>query len=266
MIKNTMIEREVNISWAIHAMKEIIGLEELRANVIQKYCPDITNKKYIKTFDSFQQYQVKPYNNKENEILDYCKKIIKLNNQVVFTATNIQENDEDNETHYQTYILDNINKILYVINPSQDENSEDGYGIYKPEVTYKTIQPFFEKNKYVVEFIQLSNPAQINENDVYCQTWSLYILLQLLMNNPKKIKKIVKLPKNETKKYEIILNFYKELLTDTNISSALDEMFLQKIEEDKLFLKNSGINFNKIKKVNPTALILSMTTKELMEI
>ena len=87
----SLIEREIQISWVIHAMKEIIGLENLRKYIIEKYYPDIKNKTFIKTFDSFQQYEIKPFNNKEKEIIEYCEKIIHLKNRVVFTATNIQD-------------------------------------------------------------------------------------------------------------------------------------------------------------------------------
>ena len=258
----SLIEREIQISWVIHAMKEIIGLENLRKYIIEKYYPDIKNKTFIKTFDSFQQYEIKPFNNKEKEIIEYCEKIIHLKNRVVFTATNIQENADDNETHYQCFILDNENKTLRVINPSQDKTSDDGYGIYKPEVAYKTINPFFKKRGYSVEFVELSNAAQMNENDVYCQTWSLYMLLVVLINNNKKIK----ISKYEKKRYNLILTFFKELLQDEYISSLLNETYYQIIDEERKCIKDSGVNFNNIKNINPTKILLSMSTKELMEI
>jgi len=173
-------DRSIAISWAIHAMKDVIGRQIVRKNIITMFVPKIKNAKQIRTFDAFQQYKTAPYDNKKIKILTYCANIIKRKSVVVFTASNIQENAEDMETHYQSYIVDNKNKILFAIDPAINPKTKSGFGIYKPMVTTDIIQPFFEANKYRFQFVKLSNPAQTTKDDVFCQSWSLYILLALL--------------------------------------------------------------------------------------
>ena len=79
--------------------------------------------------------------------------------------------------------LDNDEKKVYAIDPAYDKNADDFIGIYYAEVTHESIKPFLESKGYTFEFIPLSRPAQSTTNDVFCQSWSLLILLDMLHNN-----------------------------------------------------------------------------------
>jgi hypothetical protein len=139
--------REAAVSWVLHSVKDVLGMEDNRKEVIKRFIPDIPNEDHIRTFDAEvkykkgkgktkgdkQQYDTN-YESKLKEIRDYCTEIMQLEKYVVFTATNIEEYQEygkDSETHYQTFIVDNIKKVLYVIDPAK-KNVRD-YGIYIPQ-------------------------------------------------------------------------------------------------------------------------------------
>ena len=266
-IRDIEKDNEIALSWALDAIKNLLGMQYIRNKIVKTFFPAIKNVRYMRTFDAFQQYEYPPFNNKVQEILEYCEEIMHLKNYVVFTATNIQENEDDQETHYQTYIVDNVNKKLYAIDPAINPTKKSGFGIYKPMITYETIQPFFEKNGYQCQFIDLTNPAQTKKEDVFCQSWSLYILLEILHNDEGfSADMLIDIPKKQIDKYEILLNFYKKILVVESISDKLDVIYKQNIKKNKKFIKTNSthnINFKNILHMNATDIILQMDPEDL---
>ena len=209
--------KELSISWLLHSIKILLGDESIRRYIIVQKFPNLKHqlKKDIRTFNPFVK-KGKTRQDKFKEIETYLEYIINLkNDNVVFTATNVQQNDEDNETHFQTFIVDNINKKAYAIDPAYNKNEEDFIGIYYAEITHEVIKPFLESKGYDFKFVPLSRPAQSTTNDVFCQTWSLIILLDLL-----KTKKYLdpnmeyKVPSTQLNCYEMVLDFYKDIFID----------------------------------------------------
>ena len=210
--------KELSISWLLHSIKILLGDEGIRRYIILNKFPNLKHnlKKDIRTFNPFIKRR-KTRQDKHKEIENYLEYIIKLKKDiVVFTATNIQQNDEDNETHFQTFIVDNNNKKAYVIDPAYDKNEDEFIGIYYAEVTHEVIKPFLESKGYKLQFIPLSRPAQSTTNDVFCQTWSLLILLDLLKTKKYEDPHMeYKIPTTELKCYEMILDFYKDIFIDS---------------------------------------------------
>lgn len=259
--------RNIAISWVLHSMKEVLGMEEIRNIIIRHFIPNLKYIDKIRTFDAFQQYKKKPFDNKKKEIIEHCKKILKWKNLAIFTATNIQINEDDNETHYQCFIVDNKNQKVYAIDPAMDHTTETGYGIYHPTVSYEIIKPFFEKKRYKFQYIKLTNPAQINEEDVFCQSWSLYILINVLLQN----KHTIDIPKLQIDKYVILLDFYKEILDIPDVSSELEHVYKYNINENKEFIeenakkeiKKYNLTINDLLNIEPNKLIKSMSASEM---
>lgn len=267
-------DKDIAISWAIHAMKDVIGRQIVRKNIITTFVPKIKNARQIRTFDAFQQYKTAPYDNKKTKILTYCANIIKLKSLVVFTASNIQENAEDMETHYQSYIVDNKNKILFAVDPAINPKTKTGFGIYKPMVTTDIIQPFFEKNGYRFQFVKLSNPAQTTKDDVFCQSWSLYILLALLdgqfdgVNNNNAFSKTITIPKSKIDKYAVLLDFYKKILGGVDgVADELNQTFVGYINDDDTIVDiiENGGDVVQIIKMKASDIILGMTPSDMKE-
>jgi len=261
------ILRNIAISWVLHSMKEVLGMEEIRNIIIRHFIPKLKYIDKIRTFDAFQQYDKAPFDNKKKEIIEYCKKIIKWKNLGIFTATNIQINADDHETHYQCFIVDNKNKKVYSIDPAMDHTTETGYGIYDPTVSYEVIKPFFEKKGYTFQYIRLTNPAQINEEDVFCQSWSLYILINVLLQDTDTID----IPKQQIDKYVILLDFYKEILDLQDVCAELHHVYKYNIKTHTDFIeknakkeiKKHGLTITDLLNIEPSKLIKSMTASEM---
>ena len=209
-----MNSRENAISWLLHSIKIVFGDESIRRYIIVKYNDKLTNKakKYIRTFDAFVKTG-KTREDKANEIRKFCEQVSERAGTVVFTATNIQKNKLDNETHFQSYILDNENKKLLVIDPAYDKSKERSAGIYMAEVSNEVVMPLFESKGYVCDFVPLSSPAQICDGDVFCQSWSLYILLQKIKKNEFLYNTSFDIPDEQLDKYDMLLGFYKQIFT-----------------------------------------------------
>jgi hypothetical protein len=242
-------------------MKQVLGIEKVRKEIICAFYPKIKNKRFIRTFDAFQQYDSEPYTDKEDEIFAFCRSILDLPKYVVFTASNIQKDEYDEETHYQTYIVNNPDKTVHVINPARDVTTENAYGIYEPEITYAVIQPFFEYNDYKVKYIELENPAQSTTEDVFCQTWSLYILLEVLQKGPH----IVAIPKSQSSKYRILLGFYQLIMKSVPIvAKELARLYKEAIKQHAdIIKKDGGIDIKNIKSIDTEKLIMSMKPVEM---
>lgn len=272
--------REAAISWVLHSVKEVLGLEDNRKEVIKRFIPEIPNEDYIRTFDADIEYKIgnemenKKGNKKEydikyelkvKEIRDYCTEVMQLEKFVVFTATNIEEYQEygkDSETHYQTFIVDNNNKVLYVIDPAKKNGK--AYGIYIPQVAIEIIMPFFEENEYETKFVKLKFPAQTNnsleEADIFCQSWSLYILIEFLKDNNKDdlINIAINIPKSQKERYDILLKFFKDLFSSIpTLQSDLKRIFERELQEEKPDKYKRFIN------IDPYALLMDMKTSEM---
>jgi len=257
-----MKDRQKAISWLLHSLKIVLGDESIRRYITLFYYPEIKNKskKSIRNYNALIQ-KGKTRKDKMDKITKFCGKILQNKDITVFTATNIQRDLSDHETHFQSFILDNNNKKLYVIDPAYDKTKENNAGIYMAEVAYEVIIPFFKDEHYIIEFINLSTPAQISEGDVFCQSWSLYILLQKLKRNEYMEDASFEIPEKQLDKYDMLLEFYKQIFTDMpelgeNLLTEY-EAEIEQAQELKSTEKENYLQFD------PVELLLDMTKYEM---
>lgn len=277
------VPRSVISSWVLHALKIILGDESIRQEILLHYFPDLHHgnitklkkgsKYHIRTFDAFVE-PGKTREDKYEKIRSFLTEVIKSKGVVVFTATNVQRDEEDNETHFQTFIVDNDQKKVYMIDPANnriiDKNDKkykkdknilvSGQGIYYAEAAHNLVKPFFEENTdYTVEMVQLSHPAQIIEDDVFCQSWSLFILINLLKDSAYKNVKIFDIPDEQIDKYNLILMFYKKLFNDIpNMSIYLSAEYNGEVSDC------DDCPSNKLLTIDPSVFLRSMTKNDMV--
>jgi hypothetical protein len=192
-----------------------LGDESIRRYIILYYFPQFANasKKCIRTFDAFVEVG-KKRSDKADEIVRYCNRMCTKPGTVVFTASNIKRTRFDNETHFQSYIVDNDMKRLLVVDPAFDSRAELCAGIYTSEVSHDVVIPFYQRKGYDTCFVSLSTPAQIHIDDVFCQSWTLYILLAKLQHDEYKFDLRFDIPLEPLDKYDMLLTFYRQLFAD----------------------------------------------------
>lgn len=264
--------KKISISWALEAMKTVLGYEDIRNMILEHYFPQIENPHEMRTFDAFQQFENPPFIDKAMEITDYCEEIIEddgVTGIIVMTAANIQLSEDDNLTHYQSFIIDKDAKTVYAIDPAAKEN---GVGIYEAAISETIVFPIFRSHDYDCQFIQLSHPAQTNKGDVFCQTWTLVILLKALekiykKNNKKKFIGVIDIPgpRPKVKKYSMLLEFFKDILENVpEVGRELAMEYLEVVNANKTDI-SQYCSFEKIVQVDVVEMFRLMTAEEMME-
>lgn len=252
------------ISWILIAIRTTLGYADVRSTIITHFANFIPNQTDITTFDGIISYNTKEEydrnkTNKLNKIYRYLNKIQKKKGFVVFSASNIENysrftKKKDDVTHYQTFICDNTNKTLYCIDPAL--LPDNTYGIYHPFIAIETIIPYFSDIPYNTEFIRLTYPAQDNFSDVFCQSWSLYILIIVLRktkkmmgygNNNYNFNNItIEIPESQDERYNILLNFLKAVMTIPFVRDVFIETYQAEIlryKEDERLLTINPYNY-----------------------
>jgi hypothetical protein len=257
----TNLYRETAISWTLHAMKIMMGYEDVRNEIIKEFYPCVQNIEFSRTFDGDPYSDSISKVSKYKEIEQYLISCINKKPYVIFTACNVKDADTD-ETHYQSFYMDNINHEIYVIDPAKPAK---GYGIYYPEVALQVVKPFTESNGYTFRFMPVSCPAQITDEDVFCQSWTLYILMNILQNG---IETPVTIPKKQNDKYNALLSFYKEIVT--RIPTTIDDIRIiyreeLLLEENMQVVLSDGTmeDWNALFEIDPYALLLQMTADDM---
>jgi hypothetical protein len=248
---STDIYRSTAVSWTLHALKSLLGLKTVRNKIIKKFYPLIKNITKAETFDAFQSPEA---------LVSYCAEIMHYQPYVVFTASNQAEATAEPETHYQTFYLDNVTKYLYMIDPSRKNKAD---GIYTPFIARNTIQPFYEQQGYVCEFIEMTNPAQSSERDVFCQSWSLYILLNFLQDGLH----AVPIPRKQLERYAVLLNFYQVIITDIpSLKKELIKEYVSELEANKNLILTDGTeaDYQYLLTMDPVSLLWQMQAADML--
>jgi len=266
------ILKKISISWALEAMKTVLGYEDIRNIIIEHYYPQIENPHEMRTFDAFQQFENPPFIDKAMEITDYCEEIIEddgITGIIVMTAANIQLSEDDNLTHYQSFIIDKDAMTVNAIDPAAKAN---GVGIYEAAISKTIIFPIFRSHNYDCKFINLSHPAQTNKGDIFCQTWTLVILLKSLekiykKNNKNKFIGVIDIPapKPKVNKYRMLLDFFKDILENVpDVGREISIEYLDVVNMNKTDI-SEYCSFEKIVEVDVAELFMSMTAEDMMD-
>lgn len=262
------IERErtqnIAISWLIEAMKNVLGYEDIRQKIIKHFVPNIENLEHMRTFDAFQQYNTEPYLDKTLEIIEYCENVIldeNIKGKIIMTASNIQQSVDDIQTHYQTFIINKENKHVYAVDPAFKKK---GKGIYDPTISKKVVFPIFRSHGYTCEFVPLSQPAQTNKNDVFCQTWSLLIAVKVIEQYGDF--DCIEIPsiREKAQKYQMLLDFYKRLLNDCpSIKRELDISYLELTTKNRDYI-SQYCPFKTIREINTYKMMNNLAVEDIM--
>ena len=96
---------------------------------------------------------------------------------------------------------------------------------------------------------------------MFCQSWSLYILLEVLKKGISG-DTVIDIPKKQIDKYELLLNFYKQILIIETISDKLNSTYCKNVKKNKSFIKKTA-NFKNVLEMNASDIILEMNATDL---
>jgi phosphoribosylaminoimidazole-succinocarboxamide synthase len=179
----------------------------------------------------------------------------------LFTVSN-RPDLETGETHFQTFVY--TNKTLYVGDPAYKRVSTNGKienkGIYEAKIG-NYLMELATKNDVKTEWIRLTSPCQTSFDDVFCQTWSLLIQLEFVKNG---FNMPIEIPCAKDKRYDILLDSYKELLKLPLIQKRLKEEYVYSIKHaDEVGVEIEASDMKKLLRANPVSRLQSMTVKDM---
>jgi hypothetical protein len=208
-------QKDIIASWVLYALRELMTYEDIRNTILLE---QLYNDKKLYHLGHTYSYVIQ---DDLSQIKKDLKKIPK-NKITVFTASNIVPDDVVNpETHFQSYIVNPMKKKLTVIDPAMSFEEA-----YHREISNQLIIPHFENLGY--EIYLLPNHCQKSTRDVYCQTWTLYLLIQELQQ-PLNPDDIYYSDKNANEKKQILKDFYDSVVTIDVACKKLDEIYSDNI-------------------------------------
>lgn len=224
-------------SWVLYSIREVFGLGNVRNILLSNMIKSDYKIKYGKTF-SFESSIEDIYNYVLVFLLEknYDYLIFTANNSVKMTNETVDNTEI--ESHYQTFIL-SCSKVI-IIDPSRKQGKD---GIYNPYIG-KKMERFFKKIKIKIEWLETTNPCQELEEDVFCQTWTLFLAIKYFEKN-------LYIPKEQEEKYALLLNFLKTCLKNYAFCKELYISY------------NDATKENKLNKYNPCTYLENMNTKDM---
>lgn len=249
---------DVLSSWVLDALRKMVGYEDMRNIILQS---QIQSKGVVfgKTFGA--EHNVKQLDN-------YLKKITTRtppsHQYLLFTASN---QAYQGETHYQSFVVDYTNKKVWALDPASVMGKE---GIYAAYVARDTIFPFFQKKGWDTAFVKLTKPCQSSEDDIFCQTWSLWLqirFLNVLLGKDKK--QTLSIPTSLRTRYKDLLRFYKKILLIPEVCAELTATYRETIQTSPELVQ--GASATKAKEIikhylslDPCQEVLRMNELDLM--
>lgn len=199
--------------------------------------------------------------------------------------------DGESQTHFQSFIYLAVEKTFIAIDPAKVNKLSKIQGrdaIYDGKAVKglrKAIQKNFKHLGINLHELEITNAAQTRNEDVFCQTWSLYLQVNYMLNilhyyktyNSIDINNVplVNIPPGQLNRYRVIDSFYKQILhmpflTNHNIlpqqngqiSNYLNQEYLKVINLGKAGLwpskkRITAKDHTKLQKLDPSALILN---------
>ena len=244
------VNNQINIgrgeiaSWILYSIRRTIGEEDVRNEILKTLVPAEPKRMYGKTFVTFIdkrkniEKQQKTYYNTIRKYLNTITGPKYKNKQVCMTIANfpaeVESEDEMNtnsktplyETHYITVIVTNgvVGSVIY-IDPARKPDGK--VGIYESFIISDLLNKYFQEKSYVEQYLKVTSAPQTSEKDVFCQSWSLYLMKEALLGNM-----TVHIPSAQKARYELLLSFWKQANTVPLFQTVLREDFKAIIDND----------------------------------
>ena len=244
------MNREIISSWVSYSMRQVMNNENIRNIILANFIQGSPNIVFGKTFEA--KYKL-------SDLRIYLEQISTDGKIHLFTVANLPDK-LSGETHFQTFILLNASKTIYAIDPARTKKGEGIYGAYAGEYVLQ----FFNTKKYITEWNPVSYACQTCKEDVFCQSWSLFLQIKmfLMLESGSKLPQVC-IPRGLGNRYQLLLDFFKNIVLIPEVATELKSRF-------KYDMKNIAIDHLSktevdtiVKQVDPAAFLLTMDNEEM---
>ena len=148
---------------------------------------------------------------RNNNIQFYLENLLHIKDSLILFTVLYDPNDYTQETHYETAVLDTRTNKLYAINSMY--NGEEYHQTEILSALYDFVEPFFNEHGIQTIWMTTNRVCQIFNADVYCQTWSLLLQIEMVKmlntHNGKITTYLIQCYISE-KRFDLLLNFYRK--------------------------------------------------------
>jgi hypothetical protein len=263
-------------SWVIYSIRRTIGEADVRNELLSHYLPKDSKRVLGPTFvliykgKKSEEDQQRKYYAEIEKYLDKITKPTQKGKTFLFTVANPPSLEGPPETHYQTVVVVNSDSpSATFIDPAHLPDGKEG--IYAPYAVTDCVRPFLERKGYSTQWLPVTHAAQTDEEDVFCQSWSLYLLKEHILRPMAP----VQVPSSQSERYKTILDFWKGasslplfckiLLEDFEVVVNIDkkQQLTEEVEAGDLSLSAAGRIMEVFQKVQPCAFLKTMTVKDI---
>jgi hypothetical protein len=244
--------RSIAVSWVLFSIRETIGFSIVRNSILKKkidklgrFSSDIVYGKTFSQGDTFDDIHntVKSFRNTSKRFL-----IFTSNGEIVENKRKKVRFSDEIESHYVSFIVDSQKMETIIVDPSRDSGQ---VGIYNPYIGI-CLTPFFKELGYKVRWLEMTSPCQITYNDVFCQSWTLYLVYKWLKNSENTT---ITIPRKQVKKYSVLLRFYKNALKYRVFCEELDLSYRNNIKGHD--------QFESLNRFDPSELLFEMSAEDM---
>lgn len=194
------------VSWVLYALRAVLGYEHVRTAVLKRYVGHLPDVTIGRTFAGVYRYR---------DLTGYIRAQLQTPGRVLMTASNTGRHvNTSTETHYQTFIINTRTRVVTAIDPARRPR---GRGIYRSIITEDVVAPVATEAGFSVAWLETTNTCQVNKDDVFCQSWSLLLLIVAMLDPDL----VVLVPRAQVDKYADLLSFYKDIM---ELSTVCDEL------------------------------------------
>jgi hypothetical protein len=232
-------------SYIVNSLVLLLGYDDTRYDVLMYKLKNPKGFTYGNTFSYIED---------KKEVKDYLENVLdkEKNGIVIFTATN-PVSIKNLETHYQSFIIDNPQKKLFIIDPAYFMDTE--LEAYHRKITKDVILPHYESLGF--EPIYIDNYCQLTSRDVYCQTWSLILLIKILNKGLNRIPKDLYKEFTTQEKKSELYHFFSDIIKNLpNVCKRLKEIYKELIQSVE------GENKKILEKINICEYFLNVFTEK----
>mmetsp|Transcript_64046 Transcript_64046/g.152744 ORF Transcript_64046/g.152744 Transcript_64046/m.152744 type:complete len:373 (-) Transcript_64046:166-1284(-) len=208
------------LGWSMFAVVTALGEGDYREEVFkmtfEKAFPDLTAaavEEKLKVISFGETYQL------EYSLDDLLKDIKEValaeeagddDRYYFFTATDPA--GLGHATHFISYILDRKEKKVHVFDPAEGPNGigmMQGNQAYISDTEVALRKSFKEWGYADIAYFPKSYAPQTDEDDTYCQSWSLYLAIQGFVKIVEGKTDPIEIPATRIGRYEMLTNFWK---------------------------------------------------------
>jgi hypothetical protein len=230
------------ILWSKESICTIMSYPDVQMNLLKFYFP-LLNQENIKTFEWYSSMQ---------RVFDYCEQVV-TDCASVSTGASTGAIHVITITKRQIILIEKTFQEVYILDPTGMLSTKSIHDIRFLE---EKLIPMFVNHGYSCEFVKLTYPAITQHHDPYTETWFMILLMdclqQLYMIHSIDI---LVIPDKLHEKYNMIVEFHREILQYKYIQNEVMSNYLDHINNNKYSIQTfDDLDF--VLDINPTELIL----------